>query len=42
VKDRAGMIAYVKSYNGDGIGKHYQWDSTGELAATNTWVYQVK
>jgi branched-chain amino acid transport system substrate-binding protein len=42
VKDRAGMIAYVKSYNGDGIGKHYQWDSTGELASANTWVYQVK
>ncbi len=42
VKDRAAMIASFKSYKGDGVGKHYEWDSTGELATTNTWVYQVK
>jgi branched-chain amino acid transport system substrate-binding protein len=42
VKDRAGMVAFVKKYDGAGIGKHYQWDSKGELASADTWVYQVK
>jgi len=42
VKDRAGMVAFVKSYDGQGLAKAYKWDSTGELAQAGTWVYQVK
>ncbi len=42
VKDRAGMIAYVKNYNGVGLAKTYKWGPTGELAAANPWLYEVK
>ena len=42
VKDRQGMVSYVASYDGQGLAKHYKWDSTGELGATTTWIYQVK
>lgn len=42
VKDRAGLIAYVKAYSGDGLAKTYKWGPTGELAAANPWVYEVK
>jgi branched-chain amino acid transport system substrate-binding protein len=42
IKDRAGLVNYVKSYDGDGLARHYKWDSTGELASALIWVYQVK
>ncbi|GII99881.1 amino acid/amide ABC transporter substrate-binding protein (HAAT family) [Sediminihabitans luteus] len=42
VTDRDGMVAFVKDYSGDGLAKHYEWDATGELADTTTWIYQVK
>ena len=42
-KDRASELAFVKAYNADGITKHYQWASTGELAGNIViWAYQVK
>ena len=42
VTDRASMIEYFKTYNGQGLAKTYKWDSSGELAQQNPWVYQVK
>lgn len=42
VKDRAGLIDFVKNYDGDGLARHYQWDATGELASALIWIYQVK
>lgn len=42
VKDRAGLVDYVKNYDGDGLARHYKWDSTGELASALIWIYQVK
>ncbi|WP_029288509.1 branched-chain amino acid ABC transporter substrate-binding protein [Cellulomonas sp. HZM] len=42
VKDRAGLVDYVKSYDGDGLARHYKWDADGELASALIWIYQVK
>jgi branched-chain amino acid transport system substrate-binding protein len=42
IKDRAGLVNYVKNYDGQGLARHYKWDSTGELASALIWVYQVK
>ncbi|ROS26261.1 branched-chain amino acid ABC transporter substrate-binding protein [Cellulomonas sp. PhB150] len=42
VKDRAGLVDFVKSYDGDGLARHYKWDATGELASALIWIYQVK
>ena len=29
VKDRAGLVNYVKNYDGDGLARHYKWDVDG-------------
>ncbi len=42
VTDRAGMLNFVKSYNGEGLARTYQWDATGELSAALIWIYKVK
>jgi branched-chain amino acid transport system substrate-binding protein len=42
IKDRAGLLNYVKSYNGDGLSKHFQWTSTGELATSTVYGYKVQ
>ncbi len=42
VTDRAGLIDWVKNYDGDGLARHYKWESTGELASALIWIYQVK
>jgi branched-chain amino acid transport system substrate-binding protein len=39
--DRAGLLGYVKSYNGDGLSKHLQWTSTGELQSSTVYGYKV-
>ena len=41
VKDRAGMVNYVKNYSGDGLARHYKWNDKGELAAALIWIYKV-
>ena len=42
-KDRASELAFVKAYDADGITKHYQWDSHGELAGKIIiWAYTVQ
>jgi len=42
VTDRASMIEYFKTYSGQGVAKEYKWDSTGELATANPWIYEVR
>lgn len=42
VKDRAGLIDFVKNYDGQGLARHYKWDPNGELASALIWIYQVK
>lgn len=42
VTDRAGLVNYVKNYDGQGLARHYKWDSTGELAASLIWIYKVQ
>jgi branched-chain amino acid transport system substrate-binding protein len=38
---RADLLAWVKSYNKDGLSKHYKWDTTGELQAPTVYGYKV-
>lgn len=40
-KDRAGLLDFVKSYDGQGITKHFKWNDHGELASTTVWTYKV-
>jgi len=42
IKDRAALRDFVKQYNGDGLSKHFQWDSTGELATSTVYGYKVQ
>lgn len=35
------LLNYVKNYNGDGLTTHFQWNSTGELAQTAVYGYEV-
>jgi branched-chain amino acid transport system substrate-binding protein len=42
IKDRAGLLNFVKSYNADGLSKHLQWTSTGELASSTVYGYKVQ
>jgi branched-chain amino acid transport system substrate-binding protein len=39
---RADLLSYVKSYDADGLSKHYKWDATGELAAPAVYGYKVE
>jgi branched-chain amino acid transport system substrate-binding protein len=39
--DRASLLDYVKNYNGDGLSKHLQWTSTGELQSSTVYGYKV-
>ncbi len=39
---RPTLLSYVKSYDADGLSKHYKWDATGELQAPAVYGYEVK
>jgi branched-chain amino acid transport system substrate-binding protein len=39
---RADLLSYVKSYDADGLSKHYKWDATGELAAPAVYGYKIE
>ncbi|WP_284974363.1 MULTISPECIES: branched-chain amino acid ABC transporter substrate-binding protein [unclassified Arthrobacter] len=39
---RADLLSWVKSYDADGLSKHYKWDSTGELATPDVYGYKVE
>ena len=38
---RPTLLDFVKSYNADGLSKHYQWNSKGELATPAVYGYEV-
>ncbi|MCZ2403024.1 branched-chain amino acid ABC transporter substrate-binding protein [Paenarthrobacter sp. Z7-10] len=38
---RPDLLAWVKSYDKDGLSKHYKWDSKGELQAPTVYGYKV-
>ncbi|HVV10562.1 branched-chain amino acid ABC transporter substrate-binding protein [Amycolatopsis sp.] len=42
IKDRAGLLNYVKNYDGQGLTKHFKWDAKGELSDTPVWSYRVE
>ncbi|HEX4442421.1 MAG TPA: branched-chain amino acid ABC transporter substrate-binding protein [Galbitalea sp.] len=39
---RPTLLNWVKNYNADGLSKHYQWTSTGELTKATVYGYEVK
>jgi branched-chain amino acid transport system substrate-binding protein len=39
---RADLLGYVKSYDADGLSKHYKWDATGELATPAVYGYKIE
>lgn len=38
---RAALLGYVKSYDANGLSKHYKWDDKGELAKPAVYGYKV-
>ncbi len=42
VKDRAGMVTFVRGFDGPGVTKHISFDDKGEVKSTDVWAYNVK
>jgi branched-chain amino acid transport system substrate-binding protein len=42
VKDRAGLLDFVRTYEGQGLTKKFKWDAKGELTDTPVWSYKVQ
>ncbi|MFC4086630.1 branched-chain amino acid ABC transporter substrate-binding protein [Amycolatopsis samaneae] len=41
VKDRAGLLDFVKNYDGQGLTKKFKWNEKGELSDVPVWSYKV-
>ncbi|MGN8129826.1 branched-chain amino acid ABC transporter substrate-binding protein [Paenarthrobacter sp. 22069] len=41
-QSRPDLLAWVKSYDKDGLSKHYKWDDKGELQAPTVYGYKVE
>jgi branched-chain amino acid transport system substrate-binding protein len=39
---RGALLDFVRHYQGQGVARKYQWDSTGELTTTLIWMYKVQ
>jgi branched-chain amino acid transport system substrate-binding protein len=39
---RPALLDFVKTYDGQGLTKHFKWDDKGELAQTTVWTYKVE
>lgn len=39
---RPDLLQHVRSYDGDGLARHYKWDPNGELTSALIWIYTVK
>jgi branched-chain amino acid transport system substrate-binding protein len=39
---RPALLEFVRNYNGQGVGRNYQWGPTGELTTTLIWMYKVQ
>ncbi|WP_167121522.1 branched-chain amino acid ABC transporter substrate-binding protein [Amycolatopsis viridis] len=42
IKDRAGLLNFVKNYDGQGLTKKFKWNDKGELSDTPVWSYRVE
>ncbi|MFF2557073.1 branched-chain amino acid ABC transporter substrate-binding protein [Nocardia sp. NPDC058058] len=40
--NRADLVSYVKTYQGQGLAREYKWGDTGELSNALIWMYEVK
>lgn len=41
-QSRADLLSWVKSYDKDGLSKHYKWNEKGELQAPTVYGYKVE
>ena len=39
---RPDLLEFVRTYNGQGVARKYQWTPTGELTSTLIWIYKVQ
>lgn len=39
---RADLLNYVRTYEGQGVARKYQWNDKGELTTTLIWMYDVQ
>jgi branched-chain amino acid transport system substrate-binding protein len=39
---RADLLDFVRTYQGQGVARKYQWTDTGELTTTLIWIYKVQ
>jgi branched-chain amino acid transport system substrate-binding protein len=39
---RPDLLEFVRTYDGQGVGRRYQWGPTGELTTTLIWMYKVQ
>lgn len=39
---RPALLNYVRTYNGQGVARKYQWTPAGELTTTLIWIYKVQ
>ena len=39
---RPDLLQWVRSYNGQGLARRYQWTDTGELTDPTIWIYKVQ
>jgi branched-chain amino acid transport system substrate-binding protein len=39
---RPALLDFVRDYQGQGVARKYQWDTTGELTTTLIWMYKVQ
>ncbi len=41
-QDRASLLEWVRTYDKDGLSKHYKWDDKGELQAPTVYGYKTE
>ena len=39
---RPDLLEWVRSYNGPGVARNYQWTDNGELTTKLVWIYKVQ
>ena len=39
---RPALLEFVRTYNGQGVARNYQWSPTGELTTSLIWMYKVQ
>ena len=39
---RPDLLQWMRSYNGPGVARNYQWTENGELTSKLVWIYKVQ